>query len=335
MSGSNEKRDHSEWVTASKFYRRRPGLGWLAGLLLVPLLLGAIGYSGLNEPRNDGDATPPNVAPSGTLTTPSAGLPAFAPLSIVRNGNEFTVSGDVADAAAKASLLNTLRASFPGANVVDESNIKTGVNTPNFSGLGPVFDAAVDIPDFNLGINDDTLTLTGNAPSGDSRAAVQSAAKAAWPNQLSNNIRVAAAPAPGSPAPGETPTGTPAPAAGAACADLAGDIGSLLKTPITFATDGSTLTPDSQQLLTQVAGKLAGCPDAEVDVRGYTDDTGNDAINVPLSANRAKSVADFLVAHGVAGDRVSSQGLGSGDPVASNSAPDGRAQNRRVEIAVK
>ena len=68
-------------------------------------------------------------------------------------------------------------------------------------------------------------------------------------------------------------------------------------------------------------------------MKGYTDNTGNDAINVPLSGNRAKSVAD-LVSQGVAGNTVTSQGFGSADPIASNDTPDGRAQNRRVEIAV-
>ena len=69
-------------------------------------------------------------------------------------------------------------------------------------------------------------------------------------------------------------------------------------------------------------------------VNGYSDNTGNDAINVPLSGNRAKSVADFLVAQGIAGDGVSSQGFGSANPIASNDTAVGRAQNRRVEITV-
>ena len=92
--------------------------------------------------------------------------------------------------------------------------------------------------------------------------------------------------------------------------------------------------PGTDQMLTQVADKLKTCPNARVAVEGYTDNTGNDAINIPLSGNRAKSVADFLVSQGVAGDHVTSQGMGSANPIASNDTPDGRAQNRRVEIAV-
>jgi len=72
----------------------------------------------------------------------------------------------------------------------------------------------------------------------------------------------------------------------------------------------------------------------QVAVSGYTDNTGNDGINVPLSTSRAKAVADFLVAQGVPADRVTAKGFGSADPVASNATPDGRAQNRRVVITV-
>lgn len=62
--------------------------------------------------------------------------------------------------------------------------------------------------------------------------------------------------------------------------------------------------------------------------------SGADAINVPLSSQRDQAVADFLVAHGVAGDHLVVRGLGSIDPVASNDTADGRAKNRRAEIVV-
>ena len=67
---------------------------------------------------------------------------------------------------------------------------------------------------------------------------------------------------------------------------------------------------------------------------GFTDNTGTDAINIPLSANRAKAVADYLVSQGLAGDHVTSSGSGSADPIAGNDTAEGRAQNRRVEITV-
>jgi outer membrane protein OmpA-like peptidoglycan-associated protein len=69
-------------------------------------------------------------------------------------------------------------------------------------------------------------------------------------------------------------------------------------------------------------------------VVGHTDNTGNDAVNVPLSNNRAQSVADYLVSAGVPAGSVSSKGEGSSNPVASNDTADGRAQNRRTAITV-
>ena len=118
------------------------------------------------------------------------------------------------------------------------------------------------------------------------------------------------------------------------CATLQADITALLRTPINFQTDGFSLMPASQQQLTQIPEKLKACPNPSVSVVGHTDSSGNDAINIPLSFNRAKSVADYLVSRGVAGNRVTSNGVGSAEPIASNDTPAGMAQNRRVDITV-
>ena len=68
-------------------------------------------------------------------------------------------------------------------------------------------------------------------------------------------------------------------------------------------------------------------------VTGYTDNTGNDAINIPLSQNRAASVASYLKGQGVS-SRIDTQGYGSQNPIADNSTAAGREQNRRVEISI-
>jgi peptidoglycan-binding protein ArfA len=334
MPGSEDNRTITGYRTASRFYRRPPGPAWWLALLAIPLLLGLIGWAGLDKDA-DVDVTMPDVSPTATLTAPNVNTPevnapnlpnlSFAPLSILRNGNGFTLSGDLPDLAAKTSLLDSLKLAFgPDIDLTDNVNIKAGVNAPDFSVLGSVLKAAVDIPDFNFDLNGDTLTLTGTAPSEDVKADVEAAAKAAWPDvKVVNNIQVQ----------GAAPTPAPAPGGGA-CATLQADITGLLRTPISFQTDGFTLVPASQQQLTQVADKLKACPDPSVTVVGHTDSSGNDAINIPLSGNRAKSVADYLVSQGVAANRVTSKGVGSAEPIASNDTPDGKAQNRRVDITV-
>ncbi len=174
--------------------------------MAIPLLLGLIGWAGLDKDA-DVDVTMPSVNPSATLTAPNVNTPeanapnvnlpnlSFAPLSILRNGNGFTLSGDLPDLAAKTSLLDSLKLAFgPDIDLTDNLNIKAGVNAPDFSVLGSVLKAAVDIPDFNFDLNGDTLTLTGTAPSEDVKADVEAAAKAAWPDvKIVNNIQVQAA----------------------------------------------------------------------------------------------------------------------------------------------
>ena len=86
--------------------------------------------------------------------------------------------------------------------------------------------------------------------------------------------------------------------------------------------------------MAQIADRAKACPDAKLAVTGYTDNTGGDAVNAPLSARRAKSVADGLVSDGVAAAGVTSSGAGAANPVADNGTPAGRAKNRRVEIIV-
>lgn len=333
----------------AKLYRRQPGLGWLLALLVVPALIALIGWAGTDRAINDPVLTAPSVNPSATLTTPAspaapattAGMPAggYAPFSIVRNGNVgdpagamgFTVGGEVPDDATKTSLIQTLVTTLPGAKIVDELKVTPGVTVPDVAGLGGVFSAAIGIPDFGLHLAGDTVTLTGTAPSEELKAAAESAAAATWPGvKVVNDIQVEAASAPPSPPPGPV-SGT---GQGGPCATLQGDITALLHTPITFGTDGATLAPESRQLVSQIADKLKACPDVKVAVAGYTDSSGNDVINVPLSANRAKAVADGLISDGVAADAVTSRGAGSADPVADNGTPEGRAQNRRVEITV-
>jgi len=108
----------------------------------------------------------------------------------------------------------------------------------------------------------------------------------------------------------------------------------LLNMPagITFATNSYDIQPQFRTTLDKVAATLAEYNRTYVDVYGHTDSTGSDAINEPLSRNRAEAVSNYLSTHGVAAARIGTQGFGSRQPVASNATPEGRQANRRVEI---
>jgi len=110
----------------------------------------------------------------------------------------------------------------------------------------------------------------------------------------------------------------------------------LLNIPsgITFATNSYAIQPQFQTTLNEVASTLASYNQTYIDVYGHTDSTGSDAINLPLSRNRAESVAGYLSTKGVARARIGTQGFGSSQPIASNDTVEGRSQNRRVEIKI-
>jgi outer membrane protein OmpA-like peptidoglycan-associated protein len=110
----------------------------------------------------------------------------------------------------------------------------------------------------------------------------------------------------------------------------------LLNMPsgVTFATNQSAIQPQFRTTLDQVAQTLSSYEKTFIDVYGHTDSTGNDGINVPLSQNRARSVADYLTTRGVQSARIATQGFGASQPVADNTSEAGKQANRRVEIKI-
>ncbi len=101
---------------------------------------------------------------------------------------------------------------------------------------------------------------------------------------------------------------------------------------ISFASGRHDIQPRLMPILDQFAQGLNQQPSMEVRIIGHTDNTGSDAINNPLSINRAQSARDYLVSRGVAAQRISIDGRGSREPIADNSTEAGRARNRRIDI---
>ncbi|MBQ9893011.1 MAG: OmpA family protein [Bacteroidales bacterium] len=103
---------------------------------------------------------------------------------------------------------------------------------------------------------------------------------------------------------------------------------------ILFPTNGSTLNKNSKAELAEFAAKMQDLADTDITIYGHTDNTGTAEVNEKLSNKRAASVFNYLKSCGFAEERMTAQGMSYNMPVATNDTPEGRAQNRRVEIYI-
>jgi len=101
---------------------------------------------------------------------------------------------------------------------------------------------------------------------------------------------------------------------------------------VNFETASAVLTPDAKTVLNRVVQQLKKFPDYKIMIIGHTDNVGNPEKNKLLSLERAKSVAAYLQANGIASTTMKYEGVGDTKPRSSNDTAEGRAQNRRVEL---
>ncbi len=101
---------------------------------------------------------------------------------------------------------------------------------------------------------------------------------------------------------------------------------------VLFDTNGDTLKPGADDMISRLAQFLQNHPDIKVRIEGHTDSTGSDDYNQALSQRRANAVAMALEGRGISADRIQAVGRGKSAPVAGNDTAAGRQQNRRVEI---
>jgi outer membrane protein OmpA-like peptidoglycan-associated protein len=104
---------------------------------------------------------------------------------------------------------------------------------------------------------------------------------------------------------------------------------------ILFATGSSTVSAGLRGDLGVLAANLNRYPNSVVEVQGHTDNVGTSAFNLNLSQSRALAVTSILASNGVSQSRLRAVGLGEDSPIASNLSPEGRAQNRRVDIIIR
>lgn len=103
---------------------------------------------------------------------------------------------------------------------------------------------------------------------------------------------------------------------------------------ILFDVDSNTVRPGLQSDLATLASSMQSYPNSTIQVSGHTDSDGDATYNQGLSERRASAVANVLIGNGVPTNRVQAYGQGENQPVASNLTPEGKAQNRRVDIVI-
>ena len=106
----------------------------------------------------------------------------------------------------------------------------------------------------------------------------------------------------------------------------------LILQGVNFQTGRSVLTAASYAILDQVAASLVANPEIRIEIAGYTDSTGRKLTNLRLSMGRAGAVQHYLARKGVSPMRMRARGFGATGYIAPNATPEGRAQNRRVEL---
>jgi outer membrane protein OmpA-like peptidoglycan-associated protein len=103
---------------------------------------------------------------------------------------------------------------------------------------------------------------------------------------------------------------------------------------VLFRSGSFELLPGARERLAKVSGIVLAYPSLHLAVEGHTDSVGSDDYNQSLSERRAESVRDYFVQQGISSSAIEARGFGKTDPIASNDTPDGRQQNRRVELVL-
>jgi outer membrane protein OmpA-like peptidoglycan-associated protein len=103
---------------------------------------------------------------------------------------------------------------------------------------------------------------------------------------------------------------------------------------VLFRSGSFELLPGARERLAKVSGIVLAYPSLHVAVEGHTDSVGGDEYNQELSEHRAQSVRDYFVQQGIPASAIEARGFGKSEPIASNDTPEGRQQNRRVELVL-
>lgn len=273
-------------------------------------------------------------------------------LSISGDAEALTLSGEVADAAAKKKVASELAKVYPDAEITNELTAAAGGG-----GTSPSAKPSASSPAESSPAEPSPAESSPAAPSPSASSPAPSPSTTSEPSPSATSEpapSTTSKPAPSTSATSE-PTKTPDPSRtdepgpdpsvdpGLAAVNKIEDLtcknapasmkGISTAYPMRFPSSSDALYGESAVNAARIGEKLAGC-DFDVVVVGHTDSVGGE-VNERLSAFRAEKVAQALVVAGVDFDRIQQSNASASQPIASNETEDGRAKNRRVEILVK
>lgn len=265
-------------------------------------------------------------------TAGASGGPAVGAFSLAEGDDGLVMRGPVPDEAARAAVLASIGAAFPGRAVTDGMTIDPAA--PDWQGaLGAVLPMLGGVAMPVVTSNGATVVVRGRVASAAEKARIEAAITAALPAgfTLLSELTVGGAPADTTSAADQlTPSGD-ATLAGAEAALRE----ALMVGRIEFDSGTTRLTARSREILDRAAAVFARFPDVAADVKGYTDAEGDARGNRRLSTQRAEATRDYLAQKGVDAARLAPRGFGAADPVADNATEEGRARNRRVAFALR
>lgn len=347
---------HKDYNIVSERDREKTGFNWW-WLLLLPLLL-LLGWCGLKQKEQ----APVSTLSPASISEPEVPAASIATidssLSIHHQADRFNISGTVADDATKESILAQLNSVMSSDKISGNIDVDPSTRSADWSTkLSGILPALKDAPGATLSLKGNDIVLDGNVEQGKINGLME-ALKGGFGTGY--NIRsqavglvvsppvlepIALEPAPNSidiaPA---TLSETNEPAIRTiedrviSSSGVAGEslVSALNIAEINFASGSYAITWESMAILRDAARAIKAAPaDTRIQVGGHTDSTGSSHINMSLSGQRAQAVMDALVNLGVDAAILSAEGYGDLQPIADNSSPEGRSQNRRMEFTLQ